>query len=122
MCEVLPHLSHLSRLFQTPYIQLSTIKPYLNACTKTLESYKQRVRAPDVAATDSALANQLQQFNVDISPERKEAFDKNVRQPFRQSLLQNLADRFPRVKLLGAFGIFNPQDLPSSVRQRESSC
>ena len=50
MCEVLPHLSLLSHLFQGQYIQLSMIKPYLDACTKSLESYKDRARAPDVAA------------------------------------------------------------------------
>ena len=119
MCEVLPHLSHLSHLFQASYIQLSTIKPYLNACTKALESYKDRVKALDVAATDSALADQLQQFNIVVSPERKEAFDKNVRQPFLSFLLQNLADRFPRVELLSAFGIFNPQILASSATEAD---
>ena len=41
-CKVLPRLSHLSRLFQAKYVQLSTIKPYLNACTKILELYKKR--------------------------------------------------------------------------------
>ena len=40
MSEVLPHLSHLSRLFQGTYIQLSMIQPHLNACTKTLTSYR----------------------------------------------------------------------------------
>ena len=79
MCEVLPHLSHLSRLFQAEYIQLSMIRPYLNACIKSLTSYKDRARATDVAATDSALANQLQHFNISVSLQRKEAFDKNVR-------------------------------------------
>lgn len=97
MCEVLPHLSHLSRLFF--YIRLSTIKPYLNACTKSLESYKDKTKAPDIAATDSALAGQLQQFGITVSPMQKEAFDKSVRQPFLSLLLQNLANRFPRVEL-----------------------
>ncbi len=59
LCEVLPHLSHLSRLFQAEYVQLSTIRPYLNACIKSLSPYKDRVNAPDVAVTDLAVADQL---------------------------------------------------------------
>ena len=94
MSDVLSHLSHLSRLFQAGYIQFSMISPYLNACIKSLASYKDTARVPDVAATDSALADQLQHFNISVSMQRKEAFDKNVRQPFLQVLLQNLEDRF----------------------------
>ena len=94
ICDVLPHLSHFCRLFQAEYIQVSTIRPYLSACIKSLTSYKDRVRAPDVTATDSALAAQLQHFNISVPPEHKEAFDKNVHQPFLQLLLQNLEDRF----------------------------
>ena len=83
MSEVLPHLSHLSRFFQAEYIQLSMVRPYLNACIESLTSYKDAVRAPDIAATDSALIGQLLQFNILVSsPEHKAAFDKNVRQPF----------------------------------------
>ena len=40
MCDVLPRLSHLFRLFQVEYIQVSTIRPYLSACIKFLTSYK----------------------------------------------------------------------------------
>ena len=40
MYKVLPHLSRLSCLFLVKNVQLSTIKAYLNACTKALESYK----------------------------------------------------------------------------------
>ena len=66
MWEVLPQLSRLFCLVQAKYILLSTItcKPYLNCCTKALESYKIRARATVVAATDSALADQLQQVNA----------------------------------------------------------
>ena len=85
MSEVLPHLSHPSRLFQAEYIQLSMVRPYLNVCIESLTSYKDAVRAPYIAA-----------------------FDKNVRQPFLNLLLQNLTDRFPRVELLSAFSIFDP--------------
>ena len=117
LCEILPHLSHLSRLFQAEYIQISTIRPYLSACIKAITTYKDRTKAPDVAATDSALADQLQPFNIPVSPQRKETFDKTVRQPFLGLLLHNLEDRFPKVELLSAFGIFDPR--PTSCRTEE---
>ncbi len=107
----MPHLSHLSRLFQAEYIQISTIRPYVSACIKAITAYKDRTKASDVAATDSALADHLQHFNIPVSPQRKEAFDKNVRQPFLQLLLQNLEYRFPRVELLNAFSIFDPREI-----------
>ena len=44
---------------------LATVCPWCQSLT----SYKDRVRAPDVAATDSALADQLQHFNISIPPE-----------------------------------------------------
>ena len=120
MCEVLPHISHLSRLFQAQYVRLTMIKPSLDACSKTIESYKEMVRTPDIAATESALANQLQQFSIQASPAQKEAFNKNVRQPFLQLLLQNLSDHFPQVELLSAFSVFDPILLCSCDGERES--
>ena len=102
MCDVSPHLSHLSRLFQAEYIQVSTIRPYLSACIKSLTSYQDRVRAPEVAATDSALADQLQHFNISVPPERK----------------KNVEDCFPQVELLSAFGIFDPHQ-PSCVTEED---
>ena len=117
MCEVLPHLSCLSYLFQARYIQLSMIKPHLDACTKALESYKDRAKASDVTATDFALADQLQQFDITVSPQRKEAFDKNVRQPFLRLLLENLAHRFPQIELLCAFDVSEALPPPSATEE-----
>lgn len=116
MCEVLPHLSHLSRLFQAEYIQLSMVWPSLNACIKSLTAYNDFTKAADVVATDSAIADELEQFDLAVSPECKEAFNKNVRQPFLDLLLQNLhvEDRFPQVELLRAFSIFDPSEGVSS--------
>ena len=121
MCEVLPHLSHLSRLFQSESIQISTIRPYLSACMKAIASYKDRERAPDVKAADSALANQLQSFGISVSPQQKEAFDRNVRQPFLQLLLENLEDRFPQVELLSAFGIFEPHQPTEEDKEKAAA-
>ena len=119
MCEVLPYLSHLSRLFQSESIQISTIRPYLSACMKAIASYKDRERAADVKAADSALADQLQSFGISASPQHKEAFDRNVRQPFLQLLLKNLEDRFPQVELLSAFGIFEPHQPTEKIKRRQ---
>ena len=107
MCEVLPHLSRLSQLFQATYTQLSTIKPCLSACMKVLQDYKEKTDGPDVVATEKALT-ELQSFNIRATTEAQEAFNKNVQQPFLQGLLQNLTDRFPNVELVSAFGIFDP--------------
>ena len=85
------------------------IKPHLDACTKALESYKVRAKAPDVTATDSALADQLQQFDIIVSPQCREAY---ICQPFLRLLLENLADRFPHIELLSAIDVFDSQALP----------
>ena len=112
-CEVLLHLSHLHYIYLASFKQCtySFLRPYLNACIKALEFYKKKARAPHVAATDSALADQLQQFNIAVSPERKVAFDKNVRQPFLCVSLENIANRFSQVELLSAFEISDLQSL-----------
>ena len=90
------------------------VRPSLNACIKSLTAYKDFTKAADVVATDSAIADELEQFHLAVSPERKEAFNKNVRQPFLDLLLQNLEDRFPQVGLLSAFSIFDPSEGVSS--------
>ena len=59
----------------------------------------------------------MQPFNIPVSPQCKETFDKTVRQPFLWLLLQNLEDCFPKVELLSAFGIFDPR--PTSRRTEE---
>lgn len=119
MCEVLPHLSHLSRLFQAEYTQVSVIRPYLSACIKSITSYKDGRKVADVVATDSALADQLQPFSICASQQRKQEFDKIVRQPFIQHLLQNLEDRFPKVELLSAFAVFDPSPVSSHTNEDE---
>ncbi|KAL5494009.1 hypothetical protein EMCRGX_G015277 [Ephydatia muelleri] len=61
---------------------------------------------PDVTATDAALNDELKEFNTRIPPIIKDTFNKHVRQPFFNLLLQNLNDRFTFAELLQGFDIF----------------
>ena len=123
--EVMPHLSHLSRLFQAEYLQLSMIQPVLNTCITNLTAYKATAGAPDVSATENAFTEQLKDFKIVVPSDAREKFDYRVRQPFLNSLLQNLADRFPSVELLSAFDIFTPpsnnQEVVNSNSQEKLS-
>ena len=119
MSEVLPHLSHLSRLFQGTYIQLSMIQPHLNACMKTLTSYRDAKTPPDVTATDAALNDELKEFNIRIPPNIKDTFNKHVRQPFLNLLLQNLNDRFTFAELLQGFDKFIPPPYTATDEERD---
>ena len=85
MSEVLPHLSRLSRLFQSCDIDLAMIKPSVRTCLNALSSYHSS-EAKDVVAAHSALNDNLSMFSITLPPQCKENFNTNVRQPFLRAL------------------------------------
>ena len=74
---------------------------------KVIQDCKEKTDGPDVVALKRHALTELQSFNIRATTEAREAFNKNVRQPFLQGLLQNLTDHFPNVKLVSTFGIFD---------------
>ena len=52
---------------------------------------------------------------VNIQANEPEKYEKSVHQTFLTEVITNLRDRFPQVKVLEAFSVFNPQGLLGRV-------
>ena len=54
------------------------------------------------------------QHTINVTDGIKNQFETQVRKPYLEKLIENLNNRFPRVELLSAFSIFNPEFLLST--------
>ena len=61
----------------------------------------------------------MKEFNIRIPPNIKDTFNKHVRQPFLNLLLQNLNDRFTFAELLQGFDIFIPPPYAATDEERD---
>ena len=104
MCDVLPLLSRLSKVFQTATIDICQVRPQLNAC---LDRVKALLETPGpIEATLDDLLKKMP--GVSVPENAHDKFEKQVRRPFLEAILTCLPARFPDVPLLEAFNIFDP--------------
>ncbi|XP_056450414.1 uncharacterized protein LOC130385760 isoform X1 [Gadus chalcogrammus] len=117
LCDVLPHLSALSKCFQQKQLDLTEIH-------RAVETKKQVIRlARDQPIEGGRLAN----LDVDLSPGGRldgleiQVFDQqrqefaSVQRQFIDNLVENMEERFPQTELLAAFGVLDPGCLPNSM-------
>jgi len=112
LSDVLPHLSHLSQIFQKENVDLSLIQPCLKTTIDTISKYKGSA-GPNLSKVDQVLSTELEAFSIEATSAQKEAFKSNIQAKYIEAIVNELRDRFPHVELLGAFSIFDPQNLPS---------
>jgi hypothetical protein len=109
LSDILPHLSHLSRIFQKENVDLSLIQPCVKSTIDTISKYKHT----DGPNLDSVLANDLRDFQITPTSAEKQAFKSRIQVVYVQAIIDKLNDRFPHVELIHAFSLFDPQALPS---------
>ena len=107
LSKILPHLNRLSLRFQCEDVDLSAIRPNLNATIKAIEQY----RVSDVGAKQ-LIDGELSQFGIDVSQQKIEEFRDRVQTKYVDSLVRQLNLRFPEVDQLQALRIFDPSKLP----------
>ena len=108
LSDILPHLSHLSRIFQKENVDLSLIQPYLKSTIDAISKYK-HTDGPNLGKVDYVLAN----FVIAPTSAEKQAFKSRIQVIYVQAIIDKLNDRFPHVELIHAFSLFDPHALPS---------
>ena len=80
--------------------------------TDTINKYKDTT-GPNLSEVDQVLSADLRDFTIEATCDQKEAFKSGIQVKYIEAIGNHLQDRFPHVELLGAFSIFDPQNLPS---------
>jgi len=108
MCDISPHISHLSKCFQI------TDCDYIIILSSTITSLKQLKTSNGVNLSNlQEYLDTVAKANIVI---RKPAtlgidhFCNSIHQPFIEKLVTNLEERFDDKSVISAFDIFNPQN------------
>lgn len=109
MSDILPILSHLSKLFQNKNLDFSLIKPLVKSTVAQLETLKTIPRT-FFQQMDGVISNELKDF--DIRTSSKDDFEQNVYNKYLQNLCKHVEDRFPDAGLLESFSVFDSTSWP----------
>lgn len=104
MSDILPILSHLSKLFQKKNLNFSLIQPLVKSTVTQLETLK-TVPGAFFQQVDDVISNQLKDFNIRSSS--KDSFQHNVYNKYLENLCKHVEDRFPDAGLLESFSVFD---------------
>ncbi|XP_006813061.1 zinc finger protein 862-like [Saccoglossus kowalevskii] len=113
MCDLLPHVSRLSKAFQASEFEYSSMKPLVRSTITTITDMKHNdgenlQQLPD-------LINKLQQSDITVKTRADDAifFKNSVRGKYIDTLITNIEQRFPDKDsgILGHFSIFKPDSL-----------
>ena len=121
LCDVLPYVCFLSRLFQKESIDLAEIGKAVNTTLCLLRPYQSGCNPNGHLVTlDKQLDTvdgALKDYVSPPSPFDKERFERDIQGPFITKLCKNIEQRFPDVELLEAFTLFDPSKLPRSFEE-----
>ena len=109
MSDVLPILSHLSKLFQNQNLDFSLIRPLVKSTVTQLETLK-TVPGAFFRQVDGVITNALKDFEIRSSS--KDDFKRNVYNKYLQNLCKQIEDRFPDAGLLESFSVFDSTTWP----------
>lgn len=115
MCDALPKVSRLSRLFQLSNIYLAELHSHVQTTMDGLNSHS----GENFSQLDSDLASILAPYNIPHSPEATSRFFDHIQKPFLHALVENINKRLPDTDVFTNFEIFNPLKLPDTV---EDTC
>ncbi|XP_056137324.1 uncharacterized protein LOC130113734 [Lampris incognitus] len=115
LCDLLPHLSSLSRCFQQEEINLQQIDRNVKAKMAVVRSMREGMRPGSrlpKLQEDLAAGGRLADFQL---PGHDPEWQGKVREPFVDQLLHNLEERFQSTELLSSFSILDPKQLPETM-------
>ena len=113
LCDVLPHVSHLSKCFQTTDCDYSIIPKMV---VSTVHAIKQLEAVDGVNLKGlEAFLEQLTNSGIEIKKPShlgEEYFETSIKRPYLNNLISNLEARFDDKNIMAAFDIYNPAKLP----------
>ena len=106
LCDVLPHICRLSRIFQREAIDLTELSRLVHTTLEVLHPLMNECD-PDghLAKVEEHIEQQLSPYVTPPSQAQRDCFLNQIQKPFIQNLCDNLQQRFPDVELLDAFSI-----------------
>ena len=112
MCDVLPHLSRLSKLFQRKDVNLAHIEPMLNSTIDFMKRLEKE-RGSHLKCLNEVLNVDLRSFEIKCSEQDKSAFEE-IRKKFLSGVVKHLEIRFPQNQILSALGVLDPKNMPEA--------
>ena len=122
LCDVLPHVCFLSRLFQKESIDLAELHKAVDTTLQLLHPYRSGCLSNGhLASLEVQLNGSLKDYITFPSLSDKEHVEHDIQEPFITKLCENIEHRFPDIELLDAFTIFDPSKLPCSFEEANIS-
>lgn len=113
LCDALPHITHLSKCFQSADCDYSIIPRMV---TSTVHAIKQLKIVDGVNMKGlQAFLEQIANAGIDIKKPSHlgdDYFKKSIRDPYLDKLINNIEARFDDKSVLASFDIYNPAKLP----------
>ena len=113
LCDALPHVSHLSKCFQSADCDYSIIPRMVSS---TVHAIKQLKTVDGVNMKGlPAFMEQITNSGIEIKKKSNlgdEYFKKSIRDPYLDNLISNIESRFDDKSVMASFDIYNPAKLP----------
>ena len=115
LCDVLPHVTHLSKCFQITECDYSIIPRMVASTISSLEQLK-IVGGINLSGLEQFL-EQLVSASAEIDITKcpnlgEQYFKDSIRKPFLCCLIKNIQNRFDDKSVMAAFDVLNPIKLP----------
>ena len=110
LCEVLPTVSRLSMVFQESLIDFSKISTHISATLNSLEAKKESSLSTKMQQLAERIESQAA-ITVKIEVNKIEDFEKQVKKPFINVLIENIKRRFENSDIMSAFSHFFNKEL-----------
>ncbi|XP_066298487.1 zinc finger protein 862-like [Branchiostoma lanceolatum] len=117
LCDVLPQISSLSKIFQQKSLDLTEVQTTVEAKKKIVREARD---APIVGGRleeldhDLGRQGRLHDLEIQDSPKQRQEFAA-LRRNFVDNIIDNLEECFPQMELLSAFSILDPAHLPETM-------
>ena len=123
LCDSLPHVSHLSKCFQSADCDYSIIPRRVSS---TVHAIKQLKTVDSVNMKGlQAFLEQIDKSGIEIqkpSHLADEYFKKSIKDPYLDTLISNIEARFDDKSVMASFDVDNPSKLPKLLVQMSWKC
>ena len=104
MCDTMPRVSRLSRLFQLSTIDMSELHKHVLTTVESLNSFISNPEAGDnFRRLETDLKSTLAPYSIHHSPEATSMFLNNIQKPFLNALVENIKERLPDTNIFSNF-------------------
>ena len=113
MCDILPHLSRLSKVFQRQDINLAHVEPMVRS---TIAALEKMIAEPGIQLkkVNDVIRIDLSTHQISARVNERESFDKNIRLKFLPNIISHIQQRFPDNRIISALSALDPTNMPES--------